>query len=92
MRDEYNVNVFKRKHERKVYHAEVYFSIEAKAYPAKIRNLSMGGALIENHGFPKVLPGQTITINIPFEKTERNVKRRARVMWVSKTEFGIEFI
>lgn len=92
MSDEYNISAFKRKYERKAYKAEIYFSIKSKAYPAIIQNLSLGGARINHDGTLKISEGETITINIPFSNTERGVKRKAKIMWISDTQFGIEFI
>ena len=92
MSDEYNISAFNRKYERKDYKAEIYFSVKSKAYPAIIHNLSLGGALIKHDGTLKISEGETITINIPFSNTERGVKRKARIMWISDTQFGIEFI
>ena len=92
MSDEYNASDFKRKYERKTYKAEIYFSVKSQAYPATIHNLSLGGALIKHDGTLKISEGETITINIPFSNTERGVKRKARIMWISDTKFGIEFI
>ncbi len=92
MSDEYNIPGFKRKHERKDYNTDIYFSVKSKAYPAVINNISLGGALINHDSAPKIFEGEIITVNIPFSKTKRSVKRKAKVMWSFDTKFGIEFI
>jgi hypothetical protein len=92
MADVFQFDKQNRRHQRKIYHVEIYFSLESRAYPAKIINISLGGALLDNAGFPKISVGQVITVNIPFKKAEQSVKRKARVMWVSEIQFGIKFI
>jgi hypothetical protein len=92
MADEFMGSIYKRKHERKDYNAEVYFSLDAKAYPALVQNISRGGASIKNEGVAKVEEGQEIIINIPFQNATKTVKRKARIVWVTDTHFGIEFV
>jgi len=92
MSDEYNIPGFKRKYERKDYNADIYFSFKSQAYPAVIRNISLGGALINHDSAPKIFEGEIITVNIPFSQTKQSVKRKAKVMWSFDTELGIEFI
>lgn len=92
MADVFQFDKQNRRHQRKTYHVEIYFSLESRAYPAKIINISLGGALLDNAGFPRISEGQVITVNIPFKKAEQSVKRKARVMWVSESQFGIKFI
>jgi hypothetical protein len=92
MRDEFGTANFTRKHQRKAYRTEVHFSVESRAYPAQIENISRGGASVKTDGPPRVEKGQEIIIQIPFQNSDKSVKRRARVMWVRDTQFGIEFV
>ena len=92
MSDEYNIPGFKRKYERKDYRKDIYYSVKSNAYQAVINNISLGGALINHDSVPKIFEGDIITINIPFSKTKQSVKRKAKVMWIFDTKFGIQFI
>ncbi len=92
MADTYSISEFERKHKRKAYEKEVFFSLDSKAYPATTRNISLGGALIEHVDTYNLNKGQTITINIPFSSSKKSIKRKARIMWILNKQFGIEFI
>ena len=77
--------------ERKRYTAEVSFSTDNLCFPAMIRNLSKGGALIANDTLPKMKIGTVIIITIPFAIKEGCVKTKATVMWAEEGQFGVEF-
>ena len=82
---------FRRRDERKQYVAEVFFSVQKKAYSATIKNLSRGGALIYTGGMPRIKKGEKIIITIPFTDKSKNVKRKARVMWADDELMGVQF-
>ena len=92
MSDEYNIPGFKRKHERKDYNKEIYYSVKSKAYPAVLHNISLGGALINHESVPNIFEGDIISVNIPFSKKKESVKRQAKVMWSYDKKVGIQFI
>ena len=81
----------KRMSERKRYSAEVSFSTDTLCFPAMIRNLSKGGALLANEALPTMKVGTVIIIAIPFAAKEGCVKMKATVMWAENGQFGIEF-
>ena len=83
---------YRRRDERKTYVAEVYFSVEQKAYTATIKNISRGGALIYTGGMPRIEAGEQIIITIPFTDSRRHLKRKAEVMWAGSDVMGVQFI
>jgi hypothetical protein len=87
----YNLAQYRRMSERKMYSAEVSFSTDKFCFPAVIRNLSKGGALIENDAHPTMKVGNVIIISIPFQVKEGCVKMKATVMWAEKCQFGVKF-
>ena len=91
MEDNRTFDQYRRRDERKDYDAEVYFSIYQKAYTATIKNISRGGALVHTGGMPIISPGEEIIITIPFTNQTKNVKRKARVMWVDSKYMGVQF-
>ena len=83
---------FRRKSERKEYQAEISFSADTLCFPAMLRNVSTGGALLSTKGLPNMMPGKEIGITIPFAAREGCVKKKAVVMWSEEGQFGIQFI
>ena len=83
---------FRRKSERKNYQKEVSFSTGSKIFPATIKNLSVGGALVLTRSKSKIRTGEIIIISIPFAKKKGCMKSKAIVMWAENDEFGIQFI
>ena len=92
MDDDRTFEQYRRRDERKDYHAEIYFSFSKKAYTATIRNISRGGALVHTGGMPIIAPGEQIIITIPFTNQNKSVKRNARVMWVDSQYMGVQFV
>lgn len=86
-----NFNRYKRMSERKRYSAEVSFSTDTLCFPAMIRNLSKGGALLGSDTLPKMKVGTEIIITIPFAVKDGCVKTKGMVMWAKNGQFGIEF-
>ena len=83
---------YRRINERKNYHKEVSFSTESMIFPATIKNLSMGGALVGTISIPKIKTGVKIIITIPFANKPGCMKRKAIVTWAENDQFGIQFI
>ncbi len=92
MNQDINFDQYNRRDKRNEYEAEVFFSVDQKAYTATIKNISRGGALIYTGGMPKIKVGEKIIITIPFTDKTKNVKRNARVMWADKILMGVQFI
>ena len=83
---------FRRRYERKAYSSEVIFSHQGRAYPAHLRDISMGGAFVFTLSAHQVSPRDIITISIPFTNGKQNTRRRARVIWTNNDGFAIEFL
>jgi hypothetical protein len=92
MEPAYNFDGYRRINERKNYHKEVSFSTESTIFPATIKNLSMGGALVGTSRIPKMKKGAKIIITIPFANKPGCMKRKAIVIWAENDQFGIQFI
>jgi len=88
----YDFDGYRRINERKNYHKEVSFSTESMIFPATIKNLSMGGALVGTISIPKIKTGVKIIITIPFANKPGCMKRKAIVTWAENNQFGIQFI
>jgi len=82
---------FRRRYERKSYHSDVVFSLKGYAFAGTLKNISMGGAFVLTLSVNQVQKGDVITINIPFTNGNKNIKRRARVLWTSGEGFAVEF-
>lgn len=92
METAYNFDGYRRINERKNYNKDVSFSTESMIFPATIKNLSTGGALVGTRSIPKIKTGVKIIITIPFANKPGCVKRKAIVMWAENDQFGIQFI
>jgi hypothetical protein len=92
METAYNFDGYRRTNERKNYQKEVSFSTESMIFPATIKNLSMGGALVSTPNILKIKTGVKIIITIPFANKLGCMKRKAIVMWAENDQFGIQFI
>jgi hypothetical protein len=92
METAYNFDGYRRINERKNYNKDVSFSTESMIFPATIKNLSMGGALVGTMSIPQIKKGAKIIITIPFANKPGCMKRKAIVMWVENDQFGIQFI
>ena len=83
---------FRRKSERKAYQAEVSFAAGSLCFPAQIKNISSGGALLATTNLPIMKTGREITLTIPFALKQGNVKKKGTVMWAEDGHFGIQFM
>ena len=92
METAYNFDGYRRTNERKNYYKDISFSTEAMIFPATIKNLSMGGALVSTTSIPKIKTGVKIIVTIPFASKPGCLKRKAIVMWAEKDQFGIQFV
>jgi len=92
METAFDFDSYRRLNVRKNYFKEVSFSIDSIILPATVKNVSTGGALISTIKIPKIKIGKEILIVIPFAKKSGCIKKKARVRWVEKDRFGIEFI
>ena len=92
METAYNFDGYRRLNERKNYRKDVSFSTESMIFPATIKNLSMGGALVGTTSIPIIKTGIKIIITIPFANKPGCLKRKAKVMWAESDQFGIQFV
>lgn len=92
METAYNFDGYRRTNERINYQKDVSFSTDSMIFPATIKNLSMGGALVCTASIPQIKAGAKIIITIPFANKPGCMKRRAIVMWAENNQFGIQFI
>lgn len=82
---------FRRRFERKNYSPDVVFSLKGMAFAGTLKDISMGGAFVMTLAINQVSKGDVITISIPFTSGKQNVKRRARVIWITGEGFAVEF-
>ena len=54
METAYDFDGYRRLNERKNYRKEVSFSTESMIFPATLKNISMGGALVGTTSIPKI--------------------------------------
>ena len=92
METAFDFDGYRRTNERKKYRKDVSFSTESMIFPATIKNLSMGGALVGTTSIPKIKTGVKIIITIPFANKPGCLKRKAIVMWAESDQFGIQFV
>ena len=52
----------------------------------------MGGACIETGSVKQFGKGEIVTVSFPFSSSERNIKRKGRILWLNDTGFVIEFV
>ena len=78
-----------RKHPRKSFPKEVYFTSQNQYYRGSIDNISRGGIFIDTKDAFKV--GQTINLVIPGTKIDKGVMLKAEVVHVGKTGVGLVF-
>ena len=83
---------FRRRYERKSYNSDVVFSLEGFAFAGTLKDISMGGAFVLTLSVNQVQKGDVITISIPFTSGQKNVKRKARVLWTNGDGFAVEFL
>ena len=81
----------RRKHQRKMYNADIIFSIDSRAYAGTLKDISMGGAFVVTLSVNQVHKGDRITITIPYTDGRKHIQRRGRVLWINREGFAIEF-
>lgn len=87
----FNSNRSRRINIRKEYQEEVFYSTGSMLFPAKIKNISMGGARVGSGNLSGLTKGIEIFIAIPFPKKQGYLKRKAIVRWIDNDQFGIKF-
>lgn len=83
---------FRRRYERKSYNSDVVFSLKGFAFAGTLKDISMGGAFVMTLSVNQVQKGDVITISIPFTSGQKNIKRKASVLWTSGDGFAVEFL
>jgi hypothetical protein len=83
---------FRRRYERKKYSTDIIFSVRGKAFAGSLKNISIGGAYVITLSVNQVSKGDIVTLSIPYTSGKGNVKRRAKVIWISGEGFAVEFL
>lgn len=82
---------FRRRYERKRYSTDIIFSIKGMAFAGTLKDISIGGAFVLTLSGNQVSKGDVISISIPYTSGKGNIKRRAKIIWVSGEGFAVEF-
>lgn len=91
-KDQFGIKFNRRTNERKNYQKDISFFTGSMINSATIKNLSLGGAHIDNTNTSKINKGTEIYIIIPFAVKPDYMTRKAVVMWTDKNQFGLKFI
>lgn len=83
---------FRRRYERKKYDTDIIFSVRGMAFAGGLKNISIGGAYVITLSVNQISKGDIITLTIPYTSGKGNIKRRAKVIWVSGEGFAVEFL
>ena len=86
-----NVSVNNRKHARKLYSADVVFSIDVNSYFGEIKDISLSGAFISFDNLPAVEPEDEVRITIPFAFQDKDITLTGRVARYAENGIGVEF-
>lgn len=82
----------RRQHPRKRYLTDVRYVAGDRIYKDFIRNISLGGLLIETHEKHNDLGiGQEVTLSIPFSEEKQYTRIIGEIVRVSAQEIGIKF-
>lgn len=82
----------RRKHPRKRYLTDVRYVSGDRIYKDFIRNISLGGLLIETHEKRNDLGlGHEITLSVPFPKEKQFTRIIGEIVRISAQEIGIKF-
>ncbi len=92
METAYDFDGYRRISARKNYQKEISFSFDSMIRSAIVKNVSTGGALIKTINNTNIKIGTEIFISIPIALGNGSMKRKAKVKWVDRNQFGIEFI
>jgi hypothetical protein len=82
---------FRRRYERKRYSTDIIFSIKGMAFAGTLKDISIGGAFVLTLSVNQASKGDVISISIPYTNGKGNIKRRAKIIWVSGEGFAVEF-
>jgi len=88
----YDFDGYRRMNGRKNYQKDVSFSTDSMIFPARIKDLSIGGARVGTISIPKIKAGVEIIITIPFATKQGCMKRKAIVIWAGNDQFGIQYL
>ena len=84
-------HVFRRRHERKNYSADIVFALNGSLFQGKITDISVGGAFIQTEQVGRFCDDDRITVSIPFTDGNNHVKRTGRILWKNSAGFAIAF-
>lgn len=88
-----NAQVFgeRRLHQRKACAFPITVEDRESAYLTYIRNLSLGGAFIEQPKERNIKTGDNVTITIPFQRKTDSVTVKGRISRIEGKGLGIVF-
>ena len=81
----------RRRYERKKYSTDIIFSVRGSAFAGTLKDISIGGAYVQTLSVNQISKGDQVTLSIPYTNGKGNIKRRAKVIWVSGEGFAVEF-
>ena len=90
--NEFGVQFHRRKDIRKNYNNKVTVLTESAIIPARINNLSKGGANIVSNKRFFLNTKSEIYVIIPFAKRKNEITLRSVVKWIKDSKIGIQFV
>lgn len=82
----------RRKHPRKPYFTDVKYAGGSRSYQDFIKNISLGGLLIETRRPRENLSiGQEVTLSVPFARHKNYMRIIGEIVRISSHEIGIKF-
>ena len=80
----------KRREQRQSAFVNIKFSIEGRDYKGVTHDISLGGLFIETDEVFSI--GQEISIDIPFSKSQKFVKKKGKIVRVKPEGIGVKFM
>ena len=82
---------YTRRHERKLYGADVIFAHKGRLHNGTLKDIRLGGAFIITTMPNKYSVGDKITVSIPFTAGDTHIKRDGHITWLNDEGFAVEF-
>jgi Tfp pilus assembly protein PilZ len=82
----------RRLHERKTCTRTVRVIASKGAFAAHLRDLALGGAMIEPPSEIKPKIGEELIMTIPYGLKQDELTLRARIAWIQRHGIGVQFV
>lgn len=82
----------RRLFERKSCSRMIAISDRRESYSGHLRDLAVGGALIDPPNGSEALVGQELVLTIPFGLKKDHIRIKAKVAWTKPDGIGVRFI